>query len=228
MKTKILLAEDDINLGFLIKEILEKNGYDVNLQENGAYAWNTFINNNFDLCIFDVMMPVEDGFSLAKKVRKINIEIPIIFLTAKSLQGDKIEGFKLGADDYITKPFNTEELILRISAILKRTGVIGKKDEMNRMQIGKFYFDYNNRTLTFGDNKNRLTTKEAELLKLLFLHKNEVVERNMLLQVIWNDDSYFASRSMDVYINKLRKILSVDVNIEIITVHGLGLKLVLN
>ena len=141
MKTKILLAEDDINLGFLIKEILEKNGYEVNLQENGAYAWNTFINNNFDLCIFDVMMPVEDGFSLAKKVRKINIEIPIIFLTAKSLQGDKIEGFKLGADDYITKPFNTEELILRISAILKRTGVIGKKDEMNRMQIGKFYFD---------------------------------------------------------------------------------------
>ncbi len=228
MKTKILLAEDDINLGFLIKEILEKNGFEVVLQSNGAYAWNSFINSCFDLCIFDIMMPVEDGFSLAKKVRKANLNIPIIFLTAKSLQEDKIEGFKIGADDYVTKPFNTEELLLRINAILKRTGILENKPEISKMKIGEFDFDYNNRILSINEIKNRLTTKEAELLKFLYLHKNEVVERNILLQVIWNDDSYFASRSLDVYINKLRKILNQDKNVEIITMHGLGLKLVLN
>lgn len=226
MKTKILLVEDDVNLGLLVKEQLEFNGFEVNLQKNGACGWNTYNNEKFDLCILDVMMPVEDGFTLASKIRKIDEKTPIIFLTAKSLKEDKINAFKIGADDYVTKPFSTEELVLRINAIMKRINGNKTQGTVNEYEIGIFKFDYSKRVLLNGEEAKRLTSKEAELLRMLCLHKNNLLERNLALQVIWNDESYFAARSMDVYINKLRSYLKQDSSIEIITVHGYGFKLV--
>lgn len=226
MKTKILLVEDDVNLGLLVKEQLENNGFQVDLQKNGACGWNKFNNEKFDLCILDVMMPVEDGFTLATKIRKIDEKTPIIFLTAKSLKEDKINAFKIGADDYVTKPFSTEELVLRINAIMKRINGSKTIGTVNEYEIGIFRFDYSKRILINEEETKRLTSKEAELLRMLCLHKNNLLERNLALQVIWNDESYFAARSMDVYINKLRSYLKQDSSIEIITVHGYGFKLV--
>ena len=224
-KIKILLAEDDTNLGMLLKEYLRAKGFDTVLCEDGEIAYERFLNEPFDICIFDVMMPKKDGFTLAQEIRTVNGEVPIIFLTAKSLKEDILEGFKIGADDYITKPFSMEELVFRIEAILRR--VKGKKGkEVTMYKIGRFTFDTQKQVLAIDDKSTKLTTKESELLSLLCAHVNEILERNFALKTIWIDDNYFNARSMDVYITKLRKHLKDDPSIEIINIHGKGYKLI--
>ena len=224
-KIKILLAEDDTNLGMLLKEYLRAKGFETVLCEDGEIAYERFLNEPFDICIFDVMMPKKDGFTLAKEVRQINSEIPIIFLTAKSMKEDVLEGFKLGADDYMSKPFSMEELTFRIEAILRR--VRGKKNkESNIYKIGKFTFDTQKQILASEGKQTKLTTKESELLGLLCAHANEILQRDFALKTIWIDDNYFNARSMDVYITKLRKHLKEDDSIEIINIHGKGYKLI--
>ena len=224
-KIKILLAEDDTNLGMLLKEYLRAKGFETVLCEDGEIAYERFLNEPFDICIFDVMMPKKDGFTLAQEIRTVNGEVPIIFLTAKSLKEDILEGFKIGADDYITKPFSMEELVFRIEAILRR--VKGKKGkEVTMYKIGRFTFDTQKQVLAIDDKSTKLTTKESELLSLLCAHVNEILERNFALKTIWIDDNYFNARSMDVYITKLRKHLKDDPSIEIINIHGKGYKLI--
>ena len=224
-KIKILLAEDDTNLGMLLKEYLRAKGFDTVLCEDGEIAYERFLNEPFDICIFDVMMPKKDGFTLAQEIRTVNGDVPIIFLTAKSLKEDILEGFKIGADDYITKPFSMEELVFRIEAILRR--VKGKKGkEVTMYKIGRFTFDTQKQVLAIDDKSTKLTTKESELLSLLCAHVNEILERNFALKTIWIDDNYFNARSMDVYITKLRKHLKDDPSIEIINIHGKGYKLI--
>ena len=225
-KIKILLTEDDENLGSLLKEYLIAKSYDTDWFLNGEKAYKSFIKNHYDLCILDIMMPVKDGFTLAKEIRMTDSEIPIIFLTAKSLKEDVIEGFKAGADDYITKPFSMEELIFRIEAILKRTKKDGKSISQAEFKIGKYTFNSRKQILHLGDKEQNLTTKEAELLKLLCANKNIILERNFALKTIWIDDNYFNARSMDVYIAKLRKYLKDDPKVQIINVHGKGFKLI--
>lgn len=226
MKVKILLVEDDTNLGFVIKDQLATEGYQVQLCINGAEALNTFNNSNFDLCIFDVMMPKIDGFTLAKEIRKQNNHIPILFLSARAMVEDKIEGFKVGGDDYLTKPFSMEELQMRINALLKRVNIKGG-NELNStiFEIGTYTFDYENFTLTHINFKKTLTRKEAEILKILAAHINNVVEREIVLNSVWGQDDYFVGRSLDVFITKLRKYLSEDPSIQIQNVHGVGFKL---
>ncbi len=224
-KTRILLAEDDENLGSLLKEYLNAKGYETELFDDGNKAYRGFIREYFDLCLLDVMMPEKDGFTLAKEIRQINSDMPILFLTAKSMKEDILEGFSIGADDYITKPFSMEELLYRIEAILRRT----KQDTMwenKTFQIGQYFFDVQNQFLKKGNKKKKLTTKESELLKLLCNNMNKVLERNFTLRTIWIDDTYFNARSMDVYITKLRKYLKDDPSIQIINVHGKGFKLI--
>lgn len=224
-KVKILLAEDDENLGMLLREYLMAKGFDTDLVPDGAVAHDEFNKNKYDLCIFDVMMPKKDGFTLAKEIRLVNAEIPIIFLTAKSLKEDILEGFKLGADDYLTKPFSMEELLFRIEAILRRTSGTKTKEQLT-YNLGKYTFDTQKQTLSDADKTVKLTTKESELLKLLCAHQNDVLERNYALKKIWIDDNYFNARSMDVYITKLRKHLKEESNVEIINIHGKGYKLI--
>ena len=224
-KIKILLAEDDINLGSLLEQYLNAKEYNTDLFEDGQKAFEGFSKKEYDICILDVMMPKKDGFTLAKDIKKINAEIPIIFLTAKTLKEDVLEGFKLGADDYITKPFNMEELILRIDAVMRRAGNISTEKIV--FSIGDYSFDSNKQLLIFQGIDNKLTTKESELLKMLCEHKNSVLERNFALKEIWKDDNYFNARSMDVYITKLRKHLKEDSRIQIINVHGKGYKLII-
>ena len=222
---KILLCEDDENLGMLLREYLAAKGYEAELCADGEAGFKAFLKTKFDICVLDVMMPKKDGFTLAQEIRQANAEIPIIFLTAKTLKEDILEGFKLGADDYITKPFSMEELVLRIEAILRR--VKGKKGkEVTVYKIGKFTFDTQRQVLFTDDRSENLTTKESELLSLLCAHMNEILERNFALKTIWIDDNYFNARSMDVYITKLRKKLKDDPNIEIINIHGKGYKLI--
>ncbi len=222
---RILLAEDDDNLGSLLKEYLVIKGYKADRYPDGNKAYKGFLKERYNLCLLDVMMPEKDGFTLAKEIRQINSDIPIIFLTAKSLKQDVLEGFALGADDYITKPFSMEELLYRIEAILRRTQQsLNKPQEI--YQIGNYSFDTLKQTLTINNKVQKLTTKEAELLKLLCTHQNKVMERNFALRTIWFDDNYFNARSMDVYITKLRKYLNEDSSIEIINVHGKGFKLI--
>ncbi len=225
-KLKVLLAEDDINLGSLLEQYLNAKDYDADLYDDGEKAYNGFAKKEYDICILDVMMPKKDGFTLAKDIRKINDKMPIIFLTAKTLKDDVFEGFKLGADDYITKPFNMEELILRIDAVMRRAGKTHA--EKTVFNLGKFVFDLNKQTLKDGDKTTKLTTKESELLGMLSNHKNDVLERNYALREIWKDDNYFNARSMDVYITKLRKHLKNDNKIQIINVHGKGYKLIIS
>lgn len=225
-KTRILLAEDDENLGSLLKEYLMVKGYETGLYTDGNKAYKGFIQEHFDLCLLDVMMPVKDGFTLAKEIRLINSDIPIIFLTAKSMKEDVLEGFTLGADDYITKPFSMEELIFRIEAILRRTMPDPKSNIQVQYTIGDYTFDSQKQQLTAGKNVQKLTTKESELLKLLCNNRNKVLERNFALRTIWIDDNYFNARSMDVYITKLRKYLKEDSSIQIINIHGKGYKLI--
>ncbi|WP_321368246.1 response regulator transcription factor [uncultured Draconibacterium sp.] len=225
-KTKLLLAEDDENLGLLLKEYLVAKGYDAELYPDGEAAYKGFMKEHFDICILDVMMPKKDGFTLAKDIRIINADIPILFLTAKNMKDDVLEGFKLGADDYITKPFSMEELIMRIEAILRRTSQEGQASAQQVFTLGKFTFDTRKQTLSEGDNTVKLTTKESDLLKLLCQNANKVLERNYALKSIWIDDNYFNARSMDVYITKLRKHLKDEPTVEIINVHGKGYKLI--
>ena len=225
-KTSILLVEDDENLGFILKDYLEISGYTVDLQRNGVTGLKAFTENNFDICILDIMMPLKDGFSLAKDIREINTTVPIIFLTAKTMKEDKIKGFKLGADDFITKPFSSEELGLRIEAILRRFNYQDAlSDAKDKFKIGKFSFVYSNQTLEFEGKEQSLTRKEADVLKLLCLNKNKLLRREDILINIWGSDDYFMGRSMDVYITKLRKHLKKDENIKIINIHGTGFKL---
>ncbi len=225
IKNRILLAEDDENLGSLLREYLQAKNYETDWLTDGEKAFRAFEKNHYDICILDVMMPVKDGFTLASELRLIDNDIPIIFLTAKSMKEDVFEGFTRGADDYITKPFSMEELIFRIEAILRRTKGSGEGTE-TFYKIGDFAFDAQKQTLTIGDTVQKLTTKETDLLKLLCNNKNRVLERNFALKAIWIDDNYFNARSMDVYITKLRKYLKADPRVQIINVHGKGYKLV--
>jgi len=224
---KILLAEDDENLGSLLMEYLNAKGYSTFLYPDGEAAWNAFNKNTYDLCIIDIMMPKMDGYSLAKEIRKVNATVPFIFLTAKTLKDDVLEGFSIGADDYITKPFSMEELLYRLKAILRRTAQSGIEEQNSDIfQIGLYTFDANKQLLTKDGKSKKLTTKESELLKLLCNNRNQMLERNYALRTIWEDDSYFNARSMDVYITKLRKYLKDDPSLQIINVHGKGYKLI--
>ena len=227
-KAKILLVEDDPNLSLILVDYLELLTYETVLCKDGVHGLNTFKSAHFDLCLLDVMMPKKDGFTLAEDIRKLNQEVPIIFLTAKSLKEDRIKGFKTGCDDYITKPFSTEELSLRIDAILKRCMIKNNLFAIEKQvvfNLGIFTFDYTNMTMTSPTIKYNLTRKEADLLKILCDNKNLLLKREIALKTIWGDDNYFIGRSMDVFITKLRKYLKEDPNISITNVHGAGFKL---
>lgn len=225
---KILLLEDDSNLGLIVREHLRLNGYDVDLVKNGDEGLESCGRNEYDLCLVDIMMPKMDGFAFARKIRSADDDVPIVFLTAKSLQEDKIEGFRIGCDDYITKPFSVEELLLRIQAVLKRAGKESKDDDRTFFKIAGFEFDSLNRSLSCNDQTFKLTSKEAELLKLLCLNLNHTLDRSVALKKIWGEESYFSGRSMDVFISKLRKYLKNDSRIQIINIHGRGFKLIVN
>jgi len=226
---KILLAEDDPNLGALVKEYLQVKGYETHLFPNGEAAFKAFKGENWNLCILDVMMPLMDGFQLAKEIRRQDKEIPIIFLTAKSMKDDAIEGFKSGGDDYVTKPFSMEELLLRMKAILKRTERnTGQLEEPKEFKIGRYTFNVIRQELIFGNDIQKLTSKEVELLKLLCLNMNDVLERNLALKLIWNGENMYSARSMDVYIARLRKYFVNDKNISILNAHGKGFKLLVD
>ncbi len=225
-KAKLLLVEDDENLGFVVKDFLEIKGYEVQLSSNGEQGLDFFLNNSFDLLILDVMLPLKDGFTLAEEIRRKDKLIPIIFLTAKGLEEDRLKGFKIGADDYITKPFSTEELNLRIDAILRRSVFFkNDADKAAIFNIGKYKFNYYERLLEKDNTSNHLTKKEAELLHLLCLSKGDILRRDVALKHIWGEDDYFMGRSMDVYIVKLRKFLKDDPSISILNVHGTGFRL---
>ncbi len=217
----ILLVEDDVNLGFVVRDNLEKNDFKVILSENGLEGLEQFKNNNVHLCILDVMMPKMDGFSLAKEIRKINSQVPIIFLTAKSMKDDIIKGFNSGGDDYIVKPFNIEELLLRIKVFLKRSGITDLNEE-KKHSIGSYEFLYDKLLLKGPETEQRLTQREADLLMFLIVRKNQVVRREEILFNIWGDDDYFKGRSLDVFISKLRKYLQEDETISIDNYHGVG------
>ncbi|MDG2370082.1 MAG: response regulator transcription factor [Flavobacteriales bacterium] len=219
----ILLVEDDDNLGFVIQDNLKLNGYKVYLCKDGEIGLKTFNEKSIDICLLDVMLPKQDGFSLAKDIRKMNNSVPIIFLTAKAMIEDKTIGFEVGADDYLTKPFNMEELLLRINAVLKRTETI-KSPSANGFQLGNLFFDDLNYQL-IGLETKKLTKKEAEILKLLCIEKNKVIEREIILKKIWGDDSYFNGRSLDVFITKLRKYLQDEESVSIENIHGIGFSL---
>lgn len=227
---KILLVEDDQNFGDVLKSYLEMHDYDVTLATDGLSGLEKYRKGKFELCIFDVMMPKKDGFTLAREIREKDQEIPIIFLTAKTLKDDLLQGFKIGADDYITKPFNSEELLLRIQAILKRSAP--KEDpesEIQEFTFGHFHFNFPLRILTYRhdnqEEKNKLSPKEAALLRLFCLRLNGVLTRTEALTKIWGEDNYFTARSMDVFVTKLRKYLSLDERIEIVNIHGNGFQL---
>ena len=223
--TRILLAEDDLNLGQLLQTFLRSKGFKVSLAQNGKIAFEKFNRDEFDFCIFDIMMPEMDGFTLAKEVREIDKKVPILFLSAKAMKEDKLEGFSIGADDYLTKPFQMEELLARINAILRRVPSNPVQDNGN-IEIGSIKYEPEFRMLYLKDEVKKLTTKENQLLQLLVKNKNEILDRHATLRAIWGDDNYFNGRSMDVYIAKLRKALREDSNIEIMNVHGKGFKLI--
>lgn len=224
-KASILLVEDDMNLGFVIQDNLKMKGYKVHLCSDGKMGLKQFNESEYDLCIFDVMLPHKDGFSLAEDIRKTDKVTPIIFLTAKSMTEDKIKGFKAGGDDYITKPFSTEEFLLRVEAVLKRSQKEGVENTNTNFTIGKFDFESDNFILKMNGKEQKLTKKESEILKLLCQHKGNVLPRELVLNMVWGDDSYFNGRSLDVFITKLRKYLKEDENIKITNVHGVGFKL---
>jgi DNA-binding response OmpR family regulator len=223
-KATILLVEDDKNLGIVIRDFLEMSDYQVILKENGKIGLDAFNKGVYDLVLLDIMLPMLDGFSVAEEIRKSNKEVPIIFMTAKAMKEDKFKGFQIGADDYITKPFSTEELQLRISAVLRRV----KRNSNSRSAkyiIGNYTFDFTNHLLTSAVSERQLTKREAELLNLLCLNMNNVLRRDVALKTIWGEDDYFMGRSMDVYITKLRKMLSGDPSISIVNIHNTGFRL---
>jgi DNA-binding response OmpR family regulator len=225
MKPSILLVEDDINLGFIISDELKLQGYDVKLCMDGVEAMQEFHNRVYHMCVLDVMMPRKDGFTLAKEIRATHVDIPILFLTAKSMTEDRVEGFRVGGDDYLTKPFSSEELKLRIKALLRRINIKLEPEEEKIIGIGFYQFDTENYTLTHPNFTKTLTKKEAQILKMLMKYKNQVTPRDIILNAVWGQDDYFVGRSMDVFITKIRKYLKEDKAIQIINVHGIGFKL---
>ncbi len=227
-KAHLFYVEDDESLGFVTKDNLELQGYQVTHCMDGKDAIDTSKNGNFDLCILDVMLPEVDGFTIAEEIRKYDKDVPIIFLTAKSLKEDKIHGLKIGADDYITKPFSIEELILKIEIFLKRSKVSNYKEEPSNYRLGKFEFDYSNLKLSLENedvDSRTLTQREADLLRLFVQNKNEVMKRSFILESIWGEDDYFMGRSLDVFISRLRKYLKSDGSLKIENIHGVGFKL---
>lgn len=227
MKAKILLVEDDKNLGYVLKDFLDMSGYDVKLCENGEEGLKEYHTASADILLLDVMLPLIDGFTIAEEIRKTDRHTPIVFITAKSMKADRISGFKTGADDYITKPFSTEELQLRIDAILRRS-MKTIRDEDTAYTFGKFTFYHHEHLLKSPQIEKRLTKKEAETLKMLCEYKNKVLKREVALRKIWGDDDYFMGRSMDVYITKLRKLLSDDPSVSIVNIHNTGFMLQVN
>ena len=226
---KILLVEDDPNFGAILKDYLMLNDFEVVLAKNGMEGFEKFKKDIFDLCILDVMMPYKDGYTLAKEIREKNKEVPIVFLTAKSMKEDVLKGYKVGADDYLNKPFDSEVLLMKIKAIMQRKLSENKSDNLKfEFQIGKLHLNSKLRFLTFSsDEPIKLSPKENELLKMLALHENDLMPRELALTKIWRDDNYFTSGSMDVYIAKLRKYLKLDPDVEILNIHGEGFRLVI-
>ncbi|MCL2097958.1 MAG: response regulator transcription factor [Bacteroidales bacterium] len=225
--TTILLAEDEENIGTLLCDYLKAKGYQADLYLDGEKAFRGFCAKKYDICILDVMMPKKDGFMLAEDIRSISPEIPIIFLTAKNMKEDLIHGFSVGADDYMTKPFSVDELVLRIEAILRRIRTFSNDTEKTVFKLGNnTTFYYGKHTLVVCDKEIKITAKESEILRLLCMNKGGVLDRNSALIAVWNDDSYFNARSMDVYIAKLRKYIEQDPDVEIVNVRGKGFKLV--
>lgn len=223
---KILLAEDDPNMNFMMKDNLEMAGYEVDAFDNGQSALNAFVKGKHDLCVLDVMMPRKDGFTLAQDIRKLNLDVPIVFVTAKALKEDRIQGFKLGADDYITKPFSIEEFLLRVETILKRVySQHTRADEQFIYVLGSLTCDFTNQQIKAGNHVQELTSKEAKLLKLFCLNQNKVINRDTIQKAIWEDEGYFVGRSMDVFISRLRKLLKDEPSVTILNVHGVGYKL---
>lgn len=222
---KLLVAEDDPNLGTILNAYLTQKGYSVFLATDGQIALDTYQKEDIDACILDIMMPVKDGYAVAKEIRRVDKKTPILFLSAKNLEADKLKGFEVGADDYITKPFSMEELLARLNANIRRAFDDGKP-EKNLFHFSNTTFDYFHRTLTVNGETRTLTTRESDLLRFFAINFNQLVDRNSTLQKIWKDDSFFAARSMDVYITKLRKYLKDDPQLEIVNIHGVGFKLV--
>ncbi len=225
-KAKLLVVEDDPNLGDILKEYLEMKGYEPTLCRDGEEGWNKFKKDKYDLCLLDIMMPKKDGFTLAKEIKKVQEDLPVLFLTAKNQKDDIIEGLKIGADDYLTKPFSMEELLLRITAILRRTQKSSEISALKTYSFGDFVLHYDEQFIEGPGGKHKLTSKENELIRLLASEVNKLVNRSHALKQIWGDDSYFNARSMDVYLSKIRKILKDDPKVQIITVHGEGFKLI--
>ncbi|WKZ65169.1 MAG: response regulator transcription factor [Flavobacteriales bacterium] len=228
-KANILLVEDDQNLGFVVQDALKRKGYTVHLVRDGKEGLKKFNEQPYDLCVLDVMLPGKDGFSLAEDIRLVNAQVPIVFLTAKSQTEDRIAGFKAGGDDYLTKPFSHEELVLRVEAILRRTQ--GRTEEARtreRFEVGDYTFDHRNLMLSHPTEERKLTKKEADVLRLLCLHADQVLPRELVLNMVWGDDTYFLGRSLDVFISRLRKYLKLDPKVQIVNVHGVGFKLVVD
>jgi DNA-binding response OmpR family regulator len=219
-----LLVEDDVNLGLLISDHLESNGYDVTIADDGAQGLMVFNGELFHLCVLDVMLPKIDGFSLAKDIRNLNSEIPILFLTAKSMTEDKIKGFEVGGDDYLTKPFSVEELQLRVKALLKRVKLDANEELPKEVNIGNYVYNFEDQSLVLNDSIKTLTKKEAKILNLLYKYKNQVITREIILKGVWGQDDYFVGRSLDVFITKLRKYFKDDSRIVISNLHGVGFK----
>ena len=224
--SKILIVEDDKNMGYLLKENMKLAGLNPVLCTNGIEGLKTFHSDTFDLCILDIMLPGKDGLYLAEEIKKTNDNVPIIFLTAKSQDEDKIAGFKAGCDDYVTKPFNIEELLLRIQVILNRKYKTVDEKNTEILSFGNFTLNCEERKLSIWETSKNLSTKESELLKVLVINKNKVVSRSKILTTVWGQDDYYVSKSLDVYLNKIRKLLNEDLNIEIMNVHGFGYKLI--
>ena len=222
---KILLVEDDTSLGFIISDQLKSIGYHVTLCSDGMEGFKRFNDELFHMCIFDVMVPKKDGFTLAREIRQMNTEIPILFLTAKSMTADKVEGFNAGGDDYLTKPFSSEELLLRVKALLKRVNIVEEDQDDKLIKIASYVFDTANFILTHPEFDKKLTKKEAQILVMLCKFKNQVLPREIVLNGVWGQDDYFVGRSLDVFITKLRKYLTHDGNVAIQNIHGIGFKL---
>jgi len=227
-KTKILLTEDDPNFGMVLKNYLELNDFEVTLAKDGNEGYAKFTSGKFDICLLDVMMPHKDGFTLAKEIREKDGSVPILFLTAKSMKEDMLAGFQVGADDYITKPFDSEVLLYKLKAILKRSNERKYDSNKKEFVIGKYIFNYDHRIIKLGDAITKLSPKEADLLRLLCIFMNELLPRQKALKEIWGDDNYFNARSMDVFITKLRKYLKEDTSLDIINIHGKGFRLIDN
>lgn len=229
MMNRILFVEDDANLGMLLKENMENKGFETVWCRNGEEGIRSFQQGHFNICILDVMLPVKDGFELSKEIRKLNPEMPLIFLTSRSMHNDRIKGFECGCDDYITKPFSTQELYMRINAILRRTNSgAGSDVQSDSHYIGKYKFDYKAMTLMYEDTVEKLSAKECELINILVCNMNKLVNRDTILKKVWGNDDYFSGKSMDVYISKIRRKFKEDPSIEILNAYGIGFKLIAN